>query len=197
MLPPNVAIVVYSSCCLPQDLVQELGITVVPHELVIGDRTYQDGIDIQPSEFYQLLLSEQASITTVAPSPQRFAQAFSDAEKIAPKILCLTLSANSSMTHQAALSAAVSDEGAGLTVAETGAAAGSLGLITLAAARSSASGRSLESVLAEVNRLATEVNLVAFLDTLRFLKRSGRIGRLQGWASQGCWAGPATAPKLS
>ena len=190
-----------SSCCLSQDLVDRWRITVVPHELIIGDRTYRDGIDIQASEFYRLLASGQDRISTVAPSPQRFSEAFFAASQIAPKVLCLTLSANFSMTHQAAVAAAnayngTEITGAEITVIDTGAAAGSLGLIALAAARSSASDQQLDTVLAQVNDLAAKVELVAFLDTLRFLRRGGRINRLQGWAGSMLGIKPVTGLRL-
>ena len=185
-----------SSCCLPQDLAQKWRVTVVPHELIIGDRSYRDGIDIQPSDFYRLLGSGHDHITTAAPSSHRFSQAFSAANEIAPKVICLTLSANFSMTYQAAVAAADDSGGLEVTVVDTGAAAGSLGLIALAAARGSALGQSLDAVLAQVNTLAAKVELVAFLDTLKYLRRGGRIGRLQGWAGSMLGIKPVTGLRM-
>jgi DegV family protein with EDD domain len=164
----------------------------VPHELVIGDRTYRDGIDIQASEFYRLLGSGRDSITTVAPSPRGFSEAYSEAGQIAPKALCLTLSAKFSSTYRAAVAAVDSSGAVEVTVVDTGAAAGSLGLIALAAARGGAAGRSLDSVLAEVSDLAARVGLVAFLDTLKYLRRGGRINLLQGWAGSMLGIKPVT-----
>jgi len=164
--------------------------------LVIGDRTYRDGIDIQASDFYRLLASGRDRITTVAPSPQRFSEAFSAALETAPKVLCLTLSANFSMTHQAAVAAANTAGGVEVTVMDTGAAAGSLGLIALAAARSSAADQPLDVVLAQVNKLAAKVDLVAFLDTLKYLRRGGRIGRLEGWAGSMLGIKPVTGLRM-
>ncbi|PKB70609.1 MAG: hypothetical protein BZY87_08705 [SAR202 cluster bacterium Io17-Chloro-G6] len=192
----NLAIVVDSSCCLPQDLVRTWHITVVPHELVVGDRTYLDGVDIQPAEFYRLLSSGRDRITTAAPSPQRFAEGFAAAAEIAPIVLCLTLSANFSMTHGSAVAAANSTGGANVTVVDTGAAAGSLGLIALAAARSSASNQPLDVVLEQVYVLAAKVELVAFLDTLKYLGRGGRIGPLQGWAGSMLGIKPVTGLRM-
>ena len=164
--------------------------------MVIGDRTYIDGIDIQASEFYRLLGSGRGRITTVAPSPRRFSEAFAAASEIAPKILCLTLSSNFSMTHQAAVAAANSSVESNVTVVDTGAAAGSLGLITLAAARNSASGQQLDVVLAEAGTLAAKVELVAFLDTLKYLGRGGRIDRMQGWAGSMLGIKPVTGLRM-
>jgi DegV family protein with EDD domain len=182
----NVAIVVDSSSCLPADLVKAANITVVPHGLIIGDRVLRDGVDITSEEFYRVLRSGESPITTVSPSPQQFLEAFAGAAHQGRDILALTLSSSLSTTYQAARAAAVMDdarlEGARIEVVDTRAAAGSLGLIALATARWAAAGRSLDSILAAVDMLIPKVNLIAFVDTLEYLVKSGRAGRLQAWA---------------
>ena len=64
-------------------------------------------------------------------------------------------------------------------VVDTQAAAGAVGLIALGATRWAAKGQSLDQVMNGVGRLAPGVDLLAFRDTLRYLGRSGRIGRFQ------------------
>jgi DegV family protein with EDD domain len=135
----DVAVVVDSSSCLPPDLAKETNITIVPHGLMIGDRVLRDGADITSAEFYRVLQSTQSPITTVAPNPQQFLDAFAEHAQHGNNILALTLSSSLSTTHQSARSAAATCdprlEGARIEVVDTRAAAGSLGLIALAAAR--------------------------------------------------------------
>ena len=54
----QVTIVADSGSCLPTELLEKWRIHIVPHELVIEERTYRDGIDIGPAEFYLLLPEE-------------------------------------------------------------------------------------------------------------------------------------------
>ncbi len=181
-----------SSSCLPADLLQKWNITVVPHELIIGLRSLRDGVDIQPSEFYRLLSEDSTTkFTTAAPQPRQFLDAFISASQQASNILCLTLSSQFSATYRSACAAATMSDGAltenpaGTTkikVIDSKAAAGGAGLIALAAARWASQGLSLEQVVAGVERMSPKVNLLAYLDTLRYLSRSGRIHKMAAWA---------------
>ena len=72
----RVAVVVDSSTCLPQDILQATGITVVPHQLIADEKVYRDGVDLDTSSFYEMLKSNSAVITTSGPNPQAFLDAF-------------------------------------------------------------------------------------------------------------------------
>ena len=54
----TIRIVTDSSADLPEDLVQKHGITVLPCYVVVDDRTFKDGVDIQADEFYRRLQAE-------------------------------------------------------------------------------------------------------------------------------------------
>lgn len=184
---PYVAVVVDSSSCLPPDLLRKWNITVVPHELIIGNRSFRDGVDIQPDEFYRLLSQGNLStLTTAAPQPSSFLDAFLIAGQQAPNVLCLTLSAAFSATYRSACAAVELANGRLTTtrvqVMDSQAAAGGSGLIALAAARKAAMGHSMDQVMARVKQLVPRVNLLAFLDTLRYLRKSGRVRKIDAWA---------------
>jgi len=202
----DVAVVVDSSSCLPADLLQKWDITVVPHELIIGLRSLRDGVDIQPSEFYRLLSEDTTTkFTTAAPQPRQFLEAFFFASQQASNILCLTLSSQFSATYRSACAAATMSDGAlpenpsgptKIKVMDSKAAAGGAGLIALAAARWASQGLSLEQVVAGVEKMAPKVNLLAYLDTLRYLSRSGRIHKMAAWAGTMLSIKPLTELKL-
>ena len=188
----DVAVVVDSSSCLPDELLRKWNITVVPHELIIDQRSLRDGVDIRPEEFYRILAQENSSkLTTAAPQPRQFLEAFQSASKQASNVLCLTLSAHFSATYRSACAAVgmsngLLTNGAGaktkVTVIDSQAAAGASGLIALAAARWASTGHTLDQVIAGVEALTPKVNLLAFLDTLRYLRRSGRVRKFEAWA---------------
>lgn len=196
----DVAIVVDSSSCLPAELIAEWKIIVVPHELVLNDRTLRDGVDIQPSEFYKLLRQENVAPTTNAPNSQQFLQAFQTANRLAPNVLCLTLATQFSMAYQSACSAAVAAHDTlsniKVNVIDSKAAAGSLGLITLAAARWGAAGHTLDDVVERVERLIPKVNLLAFLDTLKYVTQGGRVKKPLAIAGSLLGIKPLTEMKL-
>ncbi len=183
-----VAVVVDSSCCLPPEILSQWNITVVPHQLVIGDRSFRDGIDIRPDEFYRLLAGDQnPALSTAAPQPGHFLEGFLAAGESASNVLCLTVPAEFSASYGSACAAVESANGrlaeTRVRVVDSRAAAGGAGLVALAAARWAAAGLGLEEIAARVERLAApRVGLLAFLDTIRYLGRSGRVSRVGAWA---------------
>ena len=187
VLQHDVAVVVDSSSCLPQELLQKWNITVVPHELIVDQRSLRDGVDIRPDEFYRLLSQENPpKLSTAAPQPRQFPEAFLSASQLASNVLCVTLSAKFSATYRSACAAVVmansTISNVTVRVVDSRAAAGASGLIALAAARWASKGHSLDQVVAQVEALVPKVNLLAFLDTLRYLSRSGRIRKIEAWA---------------
>ena len=189
-----------SGSCLPPELLCQWHITVVPHELIIGNRSYRDGVDIHPEEFYRLLKRNQPSCTTAAPRPQQFLEAFLAAGERAPEVLCITLATQLSATYRSACAAVELANGrlAGIKVqvVDSRAAAGASGLIALAAARWAAAGDTLDQVIGKVNWLIPRVNLIAFLDTLAYLGRGGRVRKFEAWAGSLLSIKPLTELRL-
>ena len=86
----KVAIVTDTTACVPQEQVRKYDIEVVPVQFIFEDKTYRDGIDISPTEFYKLLRQAKKMPTTSASSPNPYLEAYRKASQLAPGILCLT-----------------------------------------------------------------------------------------------------------
>ena len=179
------ALVVDSSCCLTKDLLESHHITQVPHELIIDEVRYRDGMDISATEFYELVELADTHPTTSAPSPATFLKGFKEAACLSKNILCLTLSRNFSATYQNACLAMklASKELPHLTinVIDTQTAGGAEGLIALAAAQASFSEKTPESIMSTVEQMIPGVQLIACVNTLSYLSRSGRIPKITAW----------------
>ena len=183
----RVAVVVDSSTCLPQDILQATGITVVPHQLIADERVYRDGVDLDTSSFYEMLRSNNAVITTSGPNPQAFLDAF---EKVAEKtkdILCITLSPRFSPTtydsaNIAARMAREQSPGLEIRILDSQAVAGSQGFVALEAHRASVEGKGLSEIVSRIESLIPRLHLLAYLDTLIYLGRSGKITKAKAWA---------------
>ena len=196
----KVAVVVDSSSCLPREFLEKLHIHLVPHELVIDERSFSDGIDIEPGEFYQILERNHTVPTTSSPNPASFMEAFHQAATEAESAVCITLSCNFSATYRSASAAArIAEEelpGFPINVIDSEAAAGAEGLIALEAARGAQQGADLKRVMSRVKELIPRVNLFAFLDTLYYLRRSGRVPRVAAWAGSLLGIKPLTELRL-
>ena len=182
----KVALVVDSAVCLPARLVDDLKLHVVPLQLSIDGKTYRDRVDISPSEFYALLAQCENLPVTSAPSPASFIEAFTAGAATAESVLCLTVLSTISATYNVALASAEMAQQSlpetRIEVMDTSTAAAAEGLVALAAARAAAGGADLDQVKSEAKRVARDVNLVAFLDTLYYLWKGGRIPGIAAFA---------------
>lgn len=183
----QVAVVTDSATALPESISAQAGLAVTRMEVTIGDRTYTDGPEGDLRDFYELLRHARRLPTTSAPRPQAWLETFRDASKVAESIFCITISAQLSAAYDSALVAAdlASDElpGVEIQVFDSRAAAGSQALIALEAARAAAIGADLRSVGQAATTVANRVRLVAYLDTLEYIWRGGRVPKLAVWAT--------------
>src|SRR5690349_11105167 len=103
----HVAIVTDSSCDLPQALVEELGIRIVPLTVRFGSDEYVDRVDLDPKVFWARCAESPVLPETAAPSPGAFDAAYRAAlAGGADAVVAITLSGDLSATHQSAALAA-------------------------------------------------------------------------------------------
>ena len=81
---------------------QELNVEVVPLKVIIDGKEYKDRIDLQPEEFYDLLVNSQTLPSTSQPSPQDFVDLYETAKNNNDSVIVITLSSVISGTYQSA-----------------------------------------------------------------------------------------------
>ena len=171
----KVLIVTDSSANVPAALVRKLDIRVVPIILAINGHTFQDGVDITPSEVYELQRELKHVPTTAAPSVGDFLKTYVSAAEEASGIVSIHMSPKLSATHSAAFAASRLLEEVPIRVVDCRSAAMGQGFVVLEAARAAATGASLDAVVARAEDVASKVQLLAMVGTLEYLRRSGRI----------------------
>jgi DegV family protein with EDD domain len=175
----KVAVVTDTTACVPQEQVAKYNIEVVPIQLIIDNKAYRDGIDINPTEFYTILRQVKKTPTTSSSSPEHYLEAFRQASLRAPSILCLTEPSKfSAMYNSARIAADIAGDtlpGISIDVLDCTTAAAGMGLVALAAARAAALDNPLDEVKETSLSIMSKVNLLATLDTLQYLARSGRV----------------------
>ena len=176
---PKVAIVVDSAASLPAGFAENSGIFVVPMTLTIDDVSYRDGIDITATEFYRRLRNTSSSPTTAAPSSAEYLDTFLRAAEQYDSVLCITAGERFSSSFDAASAAAEEARGqfsaVEIRILDSQAAAGSQALVASQAWREAQQGATLARVEMNAIRVIERVSLLAFVDTLRYLHRSGRV----------------------
>lgn len=178
----RVVVVTDSNATIPEALVRELDIRVAPILLNLAGRTYRDGVDMTPDEFYRILRTTTHVPTTSSPSMGDFVRVFAAAGQEAAGIVAIVLPPQLSGIHNLAVMASQLVDGPPIRVVDSGTAAMAQGFVVLEAARAAAAGADLEEVVARAKEVASRVRFYAVLETLEYLHRGGRIGAAAAWA---------------
>jgi DegV family protein with EDD domain len=174
----SVKVVTDSVSDISPAIASELGITVVPLNVVFGSEIYRDGIDLTTDEFYSKLERSQVLPTTSTPPLQTFIEVYEKLAEETDEILVITISRKLSATGESALKAVESMENkCRIEVLDSQLAIMAEGLLVITAAKAARAGASLDEVIRVAERNIPRIQTRMAFDTLEYLKRGGRIGK--------------------
>lgn len=177
----TIRIVTDSTCDLPASTIENYGIKVLPLYINVGEQEFLDGIDITKEEFYEKLPDFPVNPTTAVPSPLKFKAIYDAlAEEGATDVISIHISEALSAMVNVARAAAQETVSAVIHVIDGHQLSLGTGFLVEKAAELAASGLKVKEILDELNSQMKRSHVFAALDTLEFLKRSGRMNR---WVS--------------
>lgn len=174
-----IKIVVDSTADVPPELRETYQINVVPILIQFGDETLRDGIDVTKDQFYARLIQSVELPKTAAPSIGMFEETFRALASDGSEILSLSLASNLSGTHAAAQQAAQLIEGAQIECFDSRVVAMPLTYMAITAAQAARAGQSLSQICTLLESFRSRLVLYVALDTLHYLEKGGRIGRMR------------------
>lgn len=173
-----VRVVTDSGSDIPEDLVQELGITVVPLTVSFGSTSYRDGVDISGDEFYTRLTLEETMPTTSQPSVGSFVEVYQPIKESGDEILSIHVSSKLSGTLNSATQAAAQEElGPLIELVDSSQASMGVGFSVIAAATAAKNGASLSEARAIAESVLSRTRVLILFETLKYLEKGGRIGK--------------------
>ena len=184
---PPVAVVTDTTAYLPAEVVDANRITTV--SLYInwaGERTQRESEITDIESFMDELRTGEHLPTTSQPSVGDFVEAYEPLLADGSDVVSIHISGGISGTVEAARQAAEALErdgkgGERIHVMDSATAAGGLGIVALGASKSARAGNDVEQVLADAQTTRDALKMWFMVDTLEFLKRSGRIGGARAW----------------
>ena len=183
----KVAVITDSTACLPRDLTEQYKIYIAPTEIIFNGRSYWDEVDITAAEIYTALPKLERLPTTAPPSPGYYVEMFKKMSEEAEDILCITLSKKFSTLYNTAQTASrMAKEvlpNVSIEVLDSKTAAGAEGLVALEAAKAADSGKELSQVVQVAKSMMPRVHMIALIDTLHYLVKSGRVPQAAAWAA--------------
>jgi DegV family protein with EDD domain len=160
------------------EIAKELGITVIPMHIIFGTESYRDGLDISADEIYHRLRNKEIP-TTSAPSPGEVAAIFDRLAEETDDILAVILSSGYSVTYEAVLEGKeMMKKKCRVEVIDSLQGCGGEAILAINAAKEAKEEKSLDNVSEIVHSSIPKTHMRMTFDTLEYLRRSGRIGRV-------------------
>jgi DegV family protein with EDD domain len=176
-------IVTDSAVDLPEEMFAQLNIERLPLLISFGKETLRSGIDIGPDEFYRRLAACGDNLpTTSQPSPGDFADLYRKVGATDRDILSIHISSGLSGTINSAIQGAKQCPGLNITHVDTKTLSAAEGFQVVAAAQGLRRGWPLPKILEHIRQVGEQTEIFFTLDTLHYLQKGGRIGRVQAMA---------------
>jgi DegV family protein with EDD domain len=184
----KVGILTDSTCDLPPQVAERLGIAVVPAYVQVGNHSYRDEPNpshgLSREEFYSQLSTMSDSPTTAVPPAHDFATAYRNLASETDEVIAIVISTNLSGMYNVASLGAQEVPEVRVHVIDSEQISIGAGWLVIAAAEAAAEGKGSPEILALVEDMKHRVHVYAMLDTLEYMRRSGRVSWARAKAAQ-------------
>lgn len=178
-----IKLVVDSASDISLEEANKLNITLLPFEVRFKEEVYFDGVDLLPNQFYEKLIENDELPKTSLIIPYRFEETFEKLVNEDDQVLCICISSKLSGTYNNALQASKNYKGKVFVIDSLNVAMGERLLIEYAL-RLINENKSIEEIVSLLNEKKSKINVIAMLDTLKYLKKGGRISPLVAFSGE-------------
>ncbi len=175
-----IKIVMDSAGDIPEEWRSEYDIQVIPINIHFEEKMYRQGIDLSDEDFYRLANTTGVIPKTSQPTPQQFVEFYKRIAQAKDTILSLHITHKLSGTFNSAVLAAQELKNSfNIIPFDTGSGSAAVGFMCKEARQLERAGATLQTIIARLEVIRQNVNIVLTLDTLEYARRSGRVNALQ------------------
>jgi DegV family protein with EDD domain len=171
----KIGFVTDSTSDVPADLAEKYGIEVVPALVNINGNSFADGVEITREEFYTRLPNLIPPPTTSSPSVGEFQRRYEKLFKAGADFVVSIHPPNDLSGIFNAARLAAQEFGEKVKVLDSGQLSLGLGFQVILAAEAAAQGAIIDQVLDKVDSVRRRIRLAALLDSIEYVRRSGRV----------------------
>ena len=176
-----VAVVTDTSADLADSVLDRHHIALVPLQVVFGDESFRDRVELKPEEFYRRLRTARDLPTTSQPTPAEFVRVLRDARGEADEVVGVLLSGNLSGTYGSAQAAVRAAGISGVHLVDSRSASLGVGMLALRGAELAEAGWPGAEIARELERVRGQSGMLLTVDRYDNLLRSGRVSRGKAW----------------
>ena len=173
-------IVMDSAGDAPSSWISEFNINVIPVNIQFGEKTYLQGIDIKDEDYYKLADESKTVPKTSQPTPAQFVQFYERIAKPGESILSIHVTGKLSGTFESAqLAARELVNKLNIFPFDSASGSAAMGFMCREARLLDRAGTTIDGILDRLEYMRKTIKIVLALDTLEYVKRSGRVQTLQ------------------
>lgn len=180
----SIALVTDSSCDLPQQVIDDYQIHVIPYNLSFGDTLFLDKITITPQQFYTLLKTVKEFPKSAIPPLKTVQSLFSFLSSHYESLIVVSISDGLSGAHKQAIKASSVVKDKKINLINSKHLSGTLGLIVLRIAQAIQEGKTHEQIVQLAEEWVAKTKLFVDIKTLKYMVRGGRVSPLKGLVAQ-------------
>ena len=178
-----IKILVDSASDIDVNEAKNLGIEMIPMEVTFGDEEYLDGVNLSQKEFFEKLIETNIFPKTSQINEYRFNEKFEEMTKDGSEVLCITMSSKLSGTFNCAKEASKKYNDKVVVIDSNNVCIGERILIFYAI-RLLKQNISLKKIVDNIEEKKNKIQLVALLNTLKYLQKGGRISMVKAFAGE-------------
>ena len=179
----QVKIITDSTCDLPQDIIEELDIDIVPLYVIMDDVSYKDGLEMTPEKLIEWSDETKKTPMTSAPSVEDYIKAFRPYVEKKRDVVFISISSELSATCQNAHFAVNSLEKGNIKVIDSRNVSIGTGFLVMEAAKLARQGKSSDEIVTKLEKSIPKIQSSFIFDNLEFLKRGGRCSAAKSLAA--------------
>jgi hypothetical protein len=183
----KIALVTDSTCDLPQEMIDQYQINMLPLNINFGESHYLDKITIQPEQFYKLLNEHSEFPKTSQINEKAFSALYAQLASEYDSIISIHLTDKFSGTYgssQKAAQVASKEYNKPITVLNSKNLSGSLGLIILRVAQAIEAGLSHDEIVMMAEKWIKDTRIFVSVKTLKYMVRGGRVSHIKGFMAK-------------
>lgn len=179
-----IKILIDSASDINKEEAKKLGIEMIPMVISFGEEEFEDGITLLPHQFYEKLIESSDIPKTSQVNPFKFEEKFEELTKDGSEVITITISSKLSNTYNSAKKAAEKFENKVHVIDSMSACIGERLLAYYALQLIKENKLSTQEIVDELNTKKSKINVMAAINTLKYLKKGGRISALTAFAGE-------------
>ncbi len=173
-------IIADSTCDINAQDEKLLNIRTIPLQVTFGDKSYKDIVEISKREFFEKLETSEVLPVTSQPTPDLFAEVFKEYKELDEEVILITLASKLSGTHQSAVIAKEMVDYDKIYIVDSATATSGSGILVRLACALRDEGKSAKEIYEILEAKKEKANLIAMVDTLKYLIKGGRVSKAAG-----------------